>query len=137
MVACVLLAGCSEKTTIQLPFEAADITRVEMFHQVVPVSAEKKVVTQAEDMEALYKLFDGLSVTDKQTEPVARGSVTSFRFYLSDATTYDIVYCSEAVKSGRLKIPAQQADYFTSADIESNWDRFEYEAISVNESELP
>ena len=68
---------------------------------------------------------------------VAGGAVTSFRFNLSDHTSYEIIYCAEAVKKGRLKLPAEQQDYFTSADIGGCWDGCAYEAVDTGESELP
>ena len=33
-------------------------------------------------------------------------------FNLSDDTSYEIIYCAEAVKSGRLKFPAEKLDSF-------------------------
>ena len=85
----------------------------------------------------IYFLFSGLEVSDKKTEPVAGGTVTSFRFNLSNDTSYEIIYCAEAVKSGRLKLPEEKLDYFTAADIESYWDNYQYEIVPVSENELP
>ena len=134
---CLSLVGCNPKLVFELPFDSADISNVEMYRQTVPVSAEKKTITGRDDMEALYQLFDGLAVSDRKTEPVAGGGITSFRFHLSDGTSYEIIYCSEAVKSGRLKIPSAGADYFTSADLGACWDHYDYETEAANESELP
>ena len=78
-----------------------------------------------------------MEVSDKKTEPVAGGTVTSFRFNLSNDTSYEIIYCAEAVKSGRLKLPEEKLDYFTAADIESYWDNYQYEIVPVSENELP
>ncbi len=134
---CALLPGCGKATTISLPFAASDVENVEMYHYVVPASAEKKIITQADDIGALCALFSELPVSDRKTEPVAGGAVTSFRFNLSDHTSYEIIYCAEAVKKGRLKLPAEQQDYFTSADIGGCWDGCAYEAVDTGESELP
>ena len=110
---------------------------VEMYHYVVPASAEKKIITQADAISELYAVFSELPVSDRKTEPVVGGAVTSFRFNLSDHTSYEIIYCAEAVKKGRLKLPAEQQDYFTSADIGGCWDGCAYEAVDTGESELP
>ena len=67
----------------------------------------------SEDIQVFYSLFSGLEVSDKKTEPVVGETITSFRFNLSDDTSYEIIYCAEAVKSGRLKFPAEKLDYFT------------------------
>lgn len=114
---CALLSGCGKAMTISLPFAASDVENVEMYHYVVPASAEKKIITQADAISELYAVFSELPVSDRKTEPVVGGAVTSFRFNLSDHTSYEIIYCAEAVKKGRLKLPAEQQDYFTSADI--------------------
>lgn len=131
------LVGCSKKVTIDIPFDSANVSNIEMYHFTVPTSAEKKVITGADDIEAIYTMFVGLSLTDKKTEPVPGKSVTGFRFNLSDGTSYEIIYCAEAVKAGRLKFPAEQLDYFTLADIEGHWDNYDYEIVPADESELP
>ena len=84
---------------------------------IIPVSYTHLIITQADAISELYALLSELPVSDRKTEPVAGGAVTSFRFNLSDHTSYEIIYCAEAVKKGRLKLPAEQQDYFTSADI--------------------
>ena len=45
---CALLSGCGKAMTISLPFAASDVENVEMYHYVVPTSAEKKIITQAD-----------------------------------------------------------------------------------------
>lgn len=137
IVICIALTGCSQKTTLNIPFDSADVSTIEMHHFTEPAFAEKKVITETDDINELYTLFKGLTLQDKQREPVAGGSVTSFRFNLADGTSYDLIYCSEAVKAGWLKSPAEQRDYFTSADIEGCWNSYDYEIIPAVESELP
>ena len=133
----LVFTGCEKKETISMPFDVADVNNIEMYRNVVPNSAEKQVITKTDDIEDIYFLFSGLEVSDKKTEPVAGGKVTSFRFNLSNDTSYEIIYCAEAVKSGRLKLPEEKLDYFTAADIESYWDNYQYEIVPVSENELP
>ena len=114
----LVFTGCEKKETISMPFDVADVNNIEMYRNAEPYSAEKQVITESEDIADLYSLFSGLEVSDKKTEPVVGETITSFRFNLSDDTSYEIIYCAEAVKSGRLKFPAEKLDYFTSADIE-------------------
>lgn len=95
------------------------------------------MITQQEDIKSIYQLFERISLKDKETEPVAGGSVTSFRFHLSDSTTYEIIYSSIAVKAGRIHLTGNEKDYFTSADIGACWNNYDYEAVAVDESELP
>ena len=65
--------------------------------------------------------------------------MTSFRFNLSDGTSYDLIYACYGAKNGNLKSEAGGFAYFTSADIGSYWNNLnkELEATPVNESELP
>ena len=80
-----------------------------------------------------------ISLKDKTTEETAGADVTSFRFNLSDGTSYDLIYACYGVKNGELKSEAGGFKYFTSADIGSYWNNLnmELEAIPINESELP
>ena len=125
----LVFTGCEKKETISMPFDVADVNNIEMYRNAEPYSAEKQVITESEDIADLYSLFSGLEVSDKKTEPVVGETITSFRFNLSDDTSYEIIYCAEAVKSGRLKFPAEKLDYFTSADIGGRWDSYQYEIV--------
>ena len=129
-----------EPVKIDFPFEVEDVESVEMYHyDEVPASAEKKVVVAENDIKTLYDKFKGLSLKDKSTEETAGADVTSFRFNLSDGTSYDLIYACYGVKNGELKSAAGGFKYFTSADIGSYWNNLntELEAIPINESELP
>jgi len=129
-----------EPVKIDFPFEVEDVENVEMYHyDGVPASAEKKVVVAENDIKTLYDKFKGLSLKDKTTEETAGADVTSFRFNLSDGTSYDLIYACYGVKNGELKSEAGGFKYFTSADIGSYWNDLntELEAIPINESELP
>ncbi len=129
-----------EPVKIDFPFEVEDVESVEMYHyDEVPASAEKKVVVAENDIKTLYDKFKGLSLKDKTTEETAGAAVTSFRFNLSDGTSYDLIYACYGVKNGELKSAAGGFKYFTSADIGSYWNNLntELEAIPINESELP
>ena len=141
MVILLCLVSCSEKTVnIDFPFEVGDVENIEMYHYAgAPVSAEKKVVTEESDISALYELFKGLSLKDRKVEETTGADVTSFRFNLSDGTSYELIYVSGGVKSGSLKSETGNFEYFTSADIGAYWDDLnrELEATPVNESELP
>ena len=49
----VILAGCSQKAAVELPFTPSEVEAAEMFRYVVPADAEKKVVTKPDDIESL------------------------------------------------------------------------------------
>lgn len=63
--------------------------------------------------------------------------VTSFRFNLSDGTSYEVIYSEVAVKSGRVITTGMEQDFFTSADIGAFWGSYDYEVITASEDELP
>ena len=137
---CVLgLVGCNNKTVnIDLPFEIDNIENIEMYHFVgVPVSAEKKVIVEEETINSLYDMFEGLDLTNKAVEETTGAEVTSFRFNLSDGTSYELIYGCYGVKTGNLKSSTGNFEYFTSADIGSYWSNIDIEAVAVEESELP
>lgn len=134
---CLSLSACNQTEKIDLPFELSEVENVEMFHFIDPMDAEKKTVTGQEDIEDIYTLLENISLEDKETVSVAGGSMTSFRFNLSDGTAYEIIYSEVAVKSGRILITDDEKDYFTSADIGAIWNNSDYSVEEVTESELP
>ena len=99
------LVGCNgKKVNIDFPFEVEDVESVEMYHyNGAPASAEKKVVVAESDIKTLYDMFKGLSLKDKTAEETAGADVTSFRFNLSDGTSYDLIYACYGAKNGNLK----------------------------------
>ena len=134
---CFALTARSEKVSIDFPFELSSVENVEMFRFIIPADAEKKVITESEDIEGIYKTFESISLKDKATEPTAGGSATSFRFNLSDGTSYEVIYSEVAVKSGRIITTGMEQDFFTSADIGAFWGSYDYEVTTASEDELP
>lgn len=110
-------AGCAKKMALELPFDAAQARRTEMFRSTVPEGAHKKTLTKPAEIDAVYAVFGGLAVLEGPAQAKAGGQVTSFRFCLEDGTQYALVYEELAVKSGNLHIPAAQKSHATSADI--------------------
>ena len=133
------LVGCNKETVnIDFPFEVGDIENIEMYHYAgVPTSAEKKVVVAETDITDLYDKFEDLSLIEKQVDETAGGDVTSFRFNLSDGTSYELIYGCDGVKNGKLKSSTGNFEYFTRSDIGSYWSNIDLEAVPVEESELP
>ena len=133
------LVGCNKETVnIDFPFEVGDVENIEMYHYTgVPVSAEKKVVASESDITDFYDKFEDLSLIEKQVDETTGGNVTSFRFNLSDGTSYELIYVCNGVKNGKLKSSTGNFEYFTRADIGSYWSDIDLEAVPVDESELP
>ncbi len=127
-------AGCAEKTVISLPFDITEINHVEMYRYIVPSSAEKKIVTESDDIAQLYAAFSDLEICQRTIEPTAGSPVTIFLFHLSDGANYKITYCEDGI----LKFPAEQLDGCTSVCIGIFWEKLQkYEPVSIKESELP
>lgn len=82
-------------------------------------------------------MFEGLTLKRKEAEETTEATITSFRFNLSDGTTYELIYSCYGVKTGNLKSSTGNFEYFTSADIGSYWNNIDLEAVTVEESELP
>ena len=139
LILMMVLVGCSKETVhIDFPFEVGDIENIEMYHYAgVPTSAEKKVVVAETDITDLYDMFENLSLKEKQVEENTGADVTSFRFNLSDGTSYELIYVCDGVKNGKLKSFTGNFEYFTRSDIGSYWFNNELEAVPVEESELP
>ena len=86
----IVLTGCARTEHIALAFTASDVESVEIFHYVIPADAEKKTVTQPEDIAGLVDTFEGLSVTDKKPSrwlaaqpPVSASGFLTKRFTIS------------------------------------------------------
>ena len=129
LVLMLWLVGCNKKTVnINFPFEVGDVETIELYRYAgAPVSAEKKVVDAEETIKDLYDMFEGLTLE----------KITSFRFNLSDGTTYELIYGCYGVKTGNLKSSTGNFEYFTSEDIGAYWSDIDLEAVAVEESELP
>ena len=105
LVLMLWLVGCNKKTVnINFPFEVGDVETIELYRYVgAPVSAEKKVVDAEETIKDLYDMFEGLTLELKEVEETTGAKITSFRFNLSDGTTYELIYGCYGVKTGNLK----------------------------------
>ena len=141
---CVLgIIGCDQtkKESFEFPFETEDVLSIEMYRfPGTDGSAEKKMITNKGDITALYTSFVKLSLTKEEVEETTEAEITSFRFNLSDGTSYDLIYYGYDIKKGTLKSKAGDFEYFTIADIGGYWDGLlstELEATIVDISEMP
>ena len=84
------LIGCSGKTVkLDLPFTADDVESAVMYHfEGVPITAEKKIVTDKDDIKALYERLKGLPLKDKTIDDSGSGGDDQFSVsQLSDGRT--------------------------------------------------
>lgn len=136
VLVCILsLVGCTKHETVKsidFPFEIADITSVDTYHyEGVPAAAEKKTVTEKNDIEELYNYFENLTFQNKKAEETAGGSGTFFRFHLADNTQYEISYLSNGKNGGILKLLLDDVEHYTTADVGEYWLSLSYDAVSV------
>lgn len=131
-----ILTGCATHKTeknLDFPFEIADITSVDTYYyEGVPTAAEKKIVTEKNDIEALYNYFENLTFRNKATERAAGGAVALFRFHLADGTQYEISCLNDGTKGGISMLVIDDAEHYTTADIEAYWFSLSYEAVPVD-----
>lgn len=131
------LVGCTQTASIQLPFEASDVKSLELFRFSVPAQAEKKEITRQQDIAQIHAMLEKLSLKEETGDSVAGSTTLLFQFHLGDGTEYQVAYSSVDSKSGRIRITDSERAYSTSAEIEESWSQYDYEAVSVPESELP
>jgi len=132
-------AGCSEQTTnIVLDFSAVDVENIELYYyEDVPVNAKMQTITEQEDITSILNTLTSIKVKKGSYEPTAGGSVISFRFNLSDETSFEIIHNNYRVKKGQI-MSSYNFDYRTEADICGLWDDFSaYDISDASESELP
>ena len=130
-------AGCGKTMNIEFPFDTSDVETIVIYQYNVPAAAEKKILTESDDIEGVMNVFSGITLRDKKVEECSGSTVTSFQFNLSDGTSYAIIYVSEAVKSGTLMLSDDDTKWFTSADIGALWDTGDSDAVKADMSELP
>lgn len=129
--------GATEYVSVQFPFGVTDMESIEVYHyDGVPVNAEKKLVTDEENMTYIYETLNSLLMQEKEVEERTGASVTSFCFNLPDGSEYNLVYVGNGVKNGKIK-RNDGTSYFTSADVGSIWENLSIEAVPADESELP
>lgn len=131
------LSACGKTMNIEFPFGLSDIESIVTYHYNVPADAEKKTLTEPEDIEEVVNVLSRIALEGKKVEEHAAGTVTSFRFNLTDGTSYDVIYVSEAVKSGTLIFSGDDTKWFTSADIGGLWDIGDSDAVKADVNELP
>ena len=76
-----LIADNFRHTALSLSFSVDAVSSVDMYHyDSVPVNAQKKVLTSADDIKKLYETLSGLSLKSTTTEDMVGSEVTIFRF---------------------------------------------------------
>lgn len=136
LICTTILTGCTTHKTeksVDFPFEIADIISVDAYHyEGVPAAAEKKSITEKNDIEELYNYFESLKLQNSTAEKTAGGTVTLFRFHLADDTQYEISYLDDGTKSGLSILVIDDAAYYTASDIEEYWFNLSHDAIPVD-----
>lgn len=132
LIVCLIVLFTSKSSvTLEFPFSQSDVVNIEMYHyEGVPAAEECKIIIGREDINTLYKEFQGIKVRDKKndSEPITGGSVTRFVFVLSDGTEYDLEY-SNSGETPTISSKTGGFTYQTSANLEKYWTKLEYEIV--------
>lgn len=134
---CMTLVGCGNSKKIPLPFEISEVKGIELYHYSVPEDAEKKTLTYQHELESIYNMLSGISIKDKEVEPISGTSTTIFSFTLTDGTIYNVTYCFGDITYGTVKLSNDETTWFTSTNIESLWYASEVDSVSIEMDDLP
>lgn len=120
-VATIFCSSCNRWD--EKPFLEEDVENIEIYRCVsVPVSAEKKEVTDSGEIHKVCRRIFAAGAPDNPEESaVCGGETISFRVHLIDGTECEITYGYE--KSDDLSVTV--------------WDEIEQESVPVQEDELP
>lgn len=126
--------GCQKDigtTNIYFPFSVDQIEYIEMIRYTDDIaSAEKKVITEIENIRYLYGTFENISLDILHEQPNDEADVVIvFRFYPSDTAsdwlwseeTFDLVYYGYGGKNSVLKMPPNEIYFLTSEDVDRIW----------------
>lgn len=133
-----LIAENFQPTVLSLAFSVNAVSSVDMYYyDSVPADAQKKVLTSADDIRKLYDTLSGLPLKSATTDDMVGSEVTSFRFHLSDNTTYDFIYCYYGFRKGKLS--TDNYTYTVTKDLTSLWNTLapKQEPTSTTITELP
>ena len=136
-VMCMALSACGRSKMLAFPFEASDVVDVESYHYIVPAETEKKCITEQQAIAEVIDGLSGITLKDKEIEERTGCATTSFRFHLTDGTSYNVIYYADAVKSGTIRFTDDETTWFTSADIGGLWQNLDADVIHVDEKDLP
>ena len=114
-LAAVLCAGCGIQ---KLPFQIEDVKSIEVYRfEGVPAAAEKKVVTEENEVEEVYRKLQAAG--KPQQARTAGGTVISFRVKLKDGDLYERIYTAGL------------------EPLEDMWEEISAAAVAAEEIELP
>ena len=117
-----LPAGCGRESAA--PFRTGEVRSVEIYrYDGVPAGAEKKTVTDPAEIARICERLLAAG-TPQDGEPLAGGTVISFRVQLEDAAPYEAVY-EETAEENSLR------------EMEALWDGLSGEAAPASQEELP
>ena len=88
IVLCLILSSCSQEVSLSFPFEAADVEHVEMFSFIDPTEAEKKVLTEQEDIQNLYQFLNGLAEINARLSDLKPGQFVTVVYYCDYTQEY-------------------------------------------------
>lgn len=140
IISILIFQGCSSNDKPNLNLSLTDINSVEVYSFIVPTEAEKKVITNEDDINYILKQLTGLKVQKSYDYPpnpsIVGGSNISFRFNKNDGTSTDAIYIEDTKETGILK-SSYVYYYKTEGNLNELWENLNYDVIKANTDELP
>lgn len=134
---CITLVGCGKSKKIPLPFEVSEVKGIELYHYSGPEDAEKKTLVHQHELESIYNMLSGISIKNKESEPLSGTSTTIFSFTLADSSLYNVTFCFGDITYGTVKLSHDETTWYTSTNMESLWYASDVDSTSIEMSELP
>ena len=141
----LIFTGCNsnkEFNGLSLPFSADTIETIGLIHHTGdPSNAEKKVITDSEDINYIHTMLSSdILIKDKSVDGAAQTDTLYITFHFYDGTGYTIRFDSYGVKRGIISSEdTPKFTYFTSADVCWIWGQLakEYEGKTISIADEP
>lgn len=132
----LFVSGCGNTSEV-VNFSSSDVNSIDMYKFSVPTDAEKKTVTAENDIKTIINYITSIKIQGNATlEDATFGGAMTFVFNKTDGTQFVISY-----DGGTIKAPDDSPNQFwykiDDMSMFSKWDKLNYPAQKVPQSELP
>lgn len=134
---CITLVSCGNSKKIPLPFEISEVKGIELYHYSASEDAEKKALVYQHELESIYNMLSGISIKEKQVDPLSDTATTIFSFTLADGTIYNVTYCFGDITYGTVHLSNDETTWYTSTNMESLWYASDVDSTPIELSDLP
>jgi len=136
IISCIiLLSGCNLSQGIDVFFTIDEVLSLEVFSGGVPARAEKKTITDAEDIKDIMTDLNKLTIERNATDDdrISGGIGNRFLFNLTDGNEYMVIVHQNLLWTADGVYIVKEIDIGKS----EFWNSLDYDPVKVDESELP